>query len=180
MNREAIVIALAVALGGVLAATPIPAGAQEDDARERQERFQLFTNCALVVPDVNLQLDGDHGVSELTEERLQRAIDSRLRAARLYESPDPTLRRTTDWTIVYASVHVVAVAFHVQFEHRKLLRDPMTSETGTAGTWDRSVTGTHGGDGEYIVGPVTRFLDEFLDEYLRVNEAACTTRQREG
>ena len=75
---------------------------------------------------------------------------------------------------------MVGRAFHVEVQHRKGLRDPLTSETGTAGTWDRSVTGTHSGEGEYIVGPVTRHLDEFLDEYLRVNEAACTTRQREG
>ncbi len=99
MKRETI-ITLAVALVGVFAVTPIPAGAQEDDARERQERFQLFTNCALVVPDVNLQFSGDHDVEGLTEERLKHAIDSRLRAARLYESPDPALRRTTDWTIL--------------------------------------------------------------------------------
>ena len=168
------------ALAGVLAVTPIPAGAQEDDSRERREQFQLFTDCARVVPDVRLQFAEGTDVEGLTEERLRRAIDSRLRAARLYESPDPTLRRTTDWTIVYAFVHVVAEAFHVQLEHRKFLRDPLTSEAGMAATWDRGSTGTHSGDGEYIVGQVTRYLDEFLDDYLRVNEAACTTRQREG
>ena len=166
-------IALAVALAGVLAVTPVPAGAQEDDARERQERFQLFADCALIVPDVNLQFSEDHDVEGLTEERLKHAIDSRLRAARLYESPDPALRRTTDWTILGVFVHVVGPAFHVEVQLRKLLRDPLTSEDGIAGTWDRSVTGTHSGGAEHIVGQVTRHLDEFLDEYLRVNESAC-------
>lgn len=32
---------------------------------------------------------------------------------------------------------------------------------------------TTDGDGEYVVGWVTLHLDEFLDEYLRVNESAC-------
>jgi len=161
-------------LAAVLAVTPIPARAQEDDARERREQFQLFTNCARVVADVYLRFAEDSEVEGLTEERLRRAIDSRLRAARLFESRDSALHRSgTGWTVLEAWVTVVGRAFHVEVQHRKVLSDPLTSQAGIATTWKRSTTGTHGDDGEYVVGPVSRHLDEFLDEYLRVNESAC-------
>jgi len=160
-------------LTALLAVTPLPARAQEDDARERRERFQLFTNCARVVPEVDIQLDEDPDIEGLTEERLRRAINSRLRAARLYESPDAALRRTTDWTVLETYVQIVGRAFHVNIQHRKVLRDPPTSHLGIATTWERNTLGMHGGDGEYVVGVVARHLDEFLDDYLRVNESAC-------
>ena len=43
---------------------------------------------------------------------------------------------------------------------------------GLAATWDRGVVGQ--GGGAYILSSVSRLTDKFIDEYLRVNESACS------
>ena len=40
-------------------------------------------------------------------------------------------------------------------------------------TWDLGATGTHGGDAGYVLQTLSEFVDTFVVEYLRVNEAAC-------
>ena len=43
-------------------------------------------------------------------------------------------------------------------------------------SWENAGTGQHAGDSGYILSSVSRYLDEFLVEFLRVNEAACGKR----
>ena len=45
-----------------------------------------------------------------------------------------------------------------------------------ASTWHSGAVGTHGDDASYILSAVSRYMDRFLVEYLRVNEEACGTR----
>ena len=40
-------------------------------------------------------------------------------------------------------------------------------------TWQSGSTGTHGTDSSFILSNVSRHLDKFLAEYLRVNEEDC-------
>lgn len=47
------------------------------------------------------------------------------------------------------------------------------ARSGFATTWKTGTTGTHGFDAGYVRDVVARHLDEFIDEYLRVNENAC-------
>ena len=61
-------------------------------------------------------------------------------------------------------------------EYRKQVRDLASGEVNVTTTWDTGATGTHGGDAAYIVSAVSEYLDRFLTQYLRVNEAACGTR----
>ena len=42
-----------------------------------------------------------------------------------------------------------------------------------AATWHSDSFGTHGGDGDYVLESVEELVDNFIDEYLRVNNAAC-------
>ena len=52
------------------------------------------------------------------------------------------------------------------------LDDPRRHAMDTA-TWMQSLTGTHVQNVENIVSGLLRLVDQFLTEYLRVNEAAC-------
>ena len=128
------------------------------------DRFRLFSDCQpmkLVVEE----LPPDASEIGLTEESIRAAVESRLRAARLYDA------RATHYP--YVNVHVVEWAFSHSLEYRKLFYDPLSGTLGLATTWDIGVTGTHGGDAGYILSSVSQNMDRFLVEFLRVSEAGC-------
>ena len=68
---------------------------------------------------------------------------------------------------------VVGGAFSVQTRYVKRVFDPASNQNGGATTWMQSITGTHVQNVENIVSGLLRLVDQFLTEYLRVNEAAC-------
>lgn len=114
-----------------------------------------------------LGVDDDAGKIGLTKSRLQTAAESRLRSARLYDS-DAAI------PILYVNVNVVGRAFNIDLEYNKPVRDVATGELWLATTWGAGSTGTHGGNAGYIVSVLSEKLDQFLVEYLRVNESACS------
>ena len=87
---------------------------------------------------------------------------------------------------LWVEVHVVSRAFNVRVEFWKKVIDPMMEQafptndrdmvraSFNATTWVTGSTGTHGGDGTYVLSAIRQHMDEFLDEYLRVNEPACS------
>ena len=76
------------------------------------------------------------------------------------------------------TVHVVGLAFRIEVDFRKRLWDSKTDLLLSASTWRRSGLGTHGGRAEYILSGVPEYLDEFLVEYLRVNQEHCGALRR--
>ena len=138
------------------------------DIETRINRFQLFNNCKPMNLAVEDLTDAAAEI-DLTRERLVLAAESRLRGARLYteDSGQPHL---------YLNVHVYGPAFSISLMYRKHVRDLASSEVNVATTWRVGATGTHGGGAEFIVSRVSGYLDRFLTEYLRVNEAACSSR----
>ena len=142
--------------------------AAQDDFDTRYDRFRLYTACLPLrvvaeVEDLEDELEG------LTEESIERAVRSRLRSARVYSGAEfgPYLR---------ANVQVVGRAFRPSLTLYKYLEDPLTGEIHLSASWSVSGTGTHGQDAQYVRGIVSEQMDEFIDEYLRVNEADCTNR----
>lgn len=128
-----------------------------------QDTFNLFTGCSGVFISVQVQ-DREGEIPELTTLSVSRAVRSRLRVARIFD-PD---------AIPYLDIHVMIVgnAFSVSTQ----LRQPLTGFggiRGVAATWTSSTTGTSGRAAGYVQDVVTRHLDQFIDEYLRVNEDAC-------
>ena len=156
MKRPVILIAAALAL---CPAAPVLA----EDVTGR-DRFRLWNDCRamdLIVEGLN-QDAADIG---LTRDAIETAVRSRLRAARLYDADAVAY--------LYVNVHVVRRAFGKTLNYRKYLFDPASDESRFATTWDIGSTGTHGGDGSYILSGVSQHMDEFIDEYLRVNADAC-------
>ena len=127
--------ALAAALLG-LALLLAGVGAGQDADRglaqftEDEERVQLFNSCRpmfFVVDGINDEVEG----IGLTKEVLLPAIESRLRAARLYPDAPKDVGEAVSALLV-ANVNVVRSAFHVSVAYAKRVTDefgPTPSQT---------------------------------------------------
>ena len=133
----------------------------------RLERFELFNACRPMRLLVESLPDAAEGIG-LARETPQAAAESRLRAARLYTED----YEKADFSFLYVNVNVVGRAFHISVEYHKTVTDEF-GQSGGAITWKTGSTGTHGGNGGYIVSALSQYLDEFLAAYLRVNGSAC-------
>ena len=138
----------------------------EETAEERVNRFQLFDRCKpmnLLVED----LPSDALDIGLDEASIQAATESRLRSARLYTSD------ASATSYLYVNVNVAGRSFSFSLNYKKTVTDLASGETAFATTWETGLTGLHGGDAGYILSAISRNLDRFLVEFLRVNEGAC-------
>ena len=129
------------------------------------DRFELFNECGPMRLIVR-ELPAHAAEIGLTEESIQSAVESRLRAARLYDADaGPSF---------YVNVHVDERVFVLTLNYRKGVYDPISAEFGLATTWVLRGAGTHGRDGAmFILSGLASYMDRFLVEYLRVNESAC-------
>ena len=125
------------------------------------ERRQLYTACAPM--DFRVEDLDSKGVREtgLTRDAIMNAVESRLRAARLFaplEKQDPIRQQ-----YLYVNVHMHGPAFCVNTE---LLRNVENLGYGLPGVvvtvWKTGGGGTHGGNGRYVSGFVSELLDEFI------------------
>ena len=138
-----------------------PAAAEDVTA---WDRFQLWNDCrgmSLFVADLG-EVEAD---LDLTKDAVETAVRSRLRAARLYDAEASYY--------LYIYVDAVGQAFRIDVEYYKWLNDFASGESRLATTWRTGSTRTHGGRADYILSIVSQNMDEFIDEYLRVNEDAC-------
>ena len=135
-------------------------------SEDKLARFKLFADCQpmrLLVED----LHPDASDIGLTKESIQTAAESRLRSARLYNL-------SKRFPYLYINVNVVGGAYNITLEYNKIVYDPLSDSNGVATTWNTSITGTYGGSGAaFILSSVSKVMDKFLVEFLRVNEEAC-------
>ncbi len=152
----------------LLCVQPVGAIADSDFNTWENSRdiFSLENNCE----PVNLVVEGlDNDAKEigLTTKRIRVTVESRLRGARIY--------RENTYPYVYVNVIVVGAAFSIDVDFERMLVRDGAGHLGKwyATTWARSRTGTHGGNAGYILQSVAELIDEFINEYLRVNSFAC-------
>lgn len=138
------------------------------------DRFALYTGCMAIYAG-GLVEDDDDGMAHLSADAVSRAVTSRVRGARLYAEPPSPVGGVLE---VY--VHVASRSVAITTEFSKVLRDPLSRLRYTATTWTRAATGLHGRDAGFVLGAVSQQLDTFIDEYLRVNAAACERLQPLG
>lgn len=153
------VILTALALSWLACATAVAA----DDVA----RFSLYADCGPM--GLLVTIDGADGAADigLTEDAVQAAAESRLRAGRLY------LAEIEPIPFLHVQIHVVSPAFSVRLDFRKIVQDPLSGEWHYAETWWTGSLGTHGGEYGYILSSLSLALDNFIADYLRVNESAC-------
>ena len=131
---------------------------------ERVERFRLFNFCGPI--DFVIEgLSEDASGINLNTTALTTVVESRLRSARLYDAEASPY--------IYLNVTVVGRAFSVSLNFKKDLYDRLSGEYLPATTWNDGVTGTHGSQPSFVVSAVSQLIDQFLVEYLRVNESDC-------
>ena len=140
---------------------------QADPREFLAENFRLFTRCA----SVGLVIEPMHSDAEkigLTAESVRAAVESRLRSARIY-----TDVRTDNW--LYININVMGKVFNIDLSFDKEFFDPVTEITLSASTWRAGTVGTHGTDAGFILSSLSKHVDQFLVEYLRVNEHNCNS-----
>ena len=155
-----------VALAALAVSCMAPAAA-ENTFEENVALFRLFANCRPM--NLSVALEGPDALETgLTEESIRASVESRLRSARLYDA--------TISPYLHAHVHIYKNAFSVTLKYFKWVHDEYSQLHFHATTWEQRSIGTHTGDGVYIHGALSQFTDEFLVEFLRVNEEACAKR----
>ena len=130
-----------------------------------QERFELFNQCR----PMRLLVEGLPESAEntgLRQDDVQAVAESRLRGARLYTFPG------SGGAYLHIRVSVVERAFSIALEFRRWVLDPVNDTSGSAATWHKGSIGTSI-DADHILSGVSRLLDEFLADYMRVNESHC-------
>ena len=136
------------------------------------ERNKLFTGCApmdFVVEELDPE---DTQKTGLTKQIIANAVESRLRAARLFTSIAEQTKDKEQY--LYINVGIATHAFNVNVDLDRYLKDIGYGFGGYTTIWHTGGFGTHGGDGTYILGTVSKYLDQFIVSYLRVNEAHCS------
>ena len=182
----------ALALALAFAASP-QATAKTNEAPSQKEMFAFYTSCSQVGLLVHVNIDEKHNPKpNLSEDDLRNLAESRLRAARIYD-PDyagslvPVILITVQtegpsfisgiafykWMLDYYSALANLSRAELQMdmmEWTKLFGAPYQDY---AMSWADESFGTHGGDDGYILSGVSRSMDKFIAEYLRVNAEAC-------
>ena len=104
--------------------------------------------------------------TRLTEERVRGKVELRLRQAGITPEADTEFEPT-----IVASVFVVGKGYTTRIEMNRLVAFYVNGQQyiTEATTYNIAQTGTHGGDGEYIVGGMDALLDAFLNELLKSN-----------
>ena len=109
----------------------------------------------------------DDGAS-LSQDSVETAVRSRLRAARLYKD-DP------EWVVGVLGVRVstYSIAFSVQIWFEKEQIDKMTGVEGwSRAGWGKSLLGIYNDKPTVIMAAINEGVDLFLDDFLRVNECS--------
>ena len=157
--------ALHVAAASVaLVALALSFPASGDTVDDQLRRFELFDNCAPM--DLYVFL-GDSSAADIgvSKESIQTVAESRLRSARLYRTP-----AVSALTI---NVGGISNAFSIHVAYHKLVFDQVSGHTFRAATWTNAGIGSHTSDSSYILSKLSTTVDQFLVEFLRVNEEAC-------
>ena len=127
--------------------------------------FELFTACEPMNLHVNYSSTEPQGAN-LTEKAITNSVESRLRSGRIFKSET--------FNYLDVSVNIVGYGFNIDLQFKRPFKDHRFPELyGYATTWERSMTGTHSGASDFILSKLSEMTDEFLVEYLRVNEKDC-------
>ncbi len=170
-----------------------PAEAAAQGSPSSRDRFALFAGCRPVPVEVFVTNTG--GPAGITTPAVEEMATSRLRAAGI-DAPAGRTGGSTLQLSVFVSAQrlsptAVVTVYVIRLRLLKLVydqqSDPRPGEAGDAPgaapewlnwapTWETPQQGIGfylGRDGDPVTSLVGRMLDEFVREYVRVNEEAC-------
>lgn len=158
--------AILLATANLTVAAPVSA-----EKVTKYDRFRFWNDCKpvqLVVARLNQNAKN----IGLTEESIEAAARSRLRASRIFTADENHMPPTT----LFVNVDIgKGTTFLVSVELWKWLKDDINgiSSSWRSSTWDTYSYGTFGANSTIPISLVSQLVDKFIDEYLRVNAAAC-------
>lgn len=167
----------AAALAWTMAATG--AAGQECEASEA-DCFALWNGCEPIRAIISFPAPEDRGDGDaigLQMDDVSGAVAARLRAARIYHEGEGALEFLVVGALVVGPAYAVDVGFY-----KAVLRDTFRLADGRGGgvTWPwlgpDTTIGTHGGRASEVMEVVRGKLDQFMNDYLRVNGPACEAR----
>lgn len=146
------------------------------------ELFQLWNACRSIGLLVENFPSKDNTL-KLNEEDIETTIRSRMRGSRIYQEK-------IDKEYLYAHVNLTNLAFSIELSFNRTMKLPFSTSSiqshgiatseffpeyieSYAVTWTTGSVGTHGGDANYILSSISRHVDRFIDNYLRINNSAC-------
>jgi len=140
------------------------------------KQHALWTECRTVGMLVAYTPAGNSSPPYPTRESIDTIIRSRLRAARLYEE--------SRWKVSGLSIYIRSMKDEpddilnalalISFGFHKEMHDPWTETYRYVPVWSReSWAGV-----SRLHETVSELMDEFIDEYLRVNEPACREKAK--
>ena len=130
------------------------------------DRLRLWGDCQPFF--FNIDFNEQNSTFDQPIEEIEIVVRSRLRSARLYTELDEGMR-------LIVSIRTVRSAFHISFKFQKLFRDDTISDRYLlpVTTWEAGTLGVHANDSNRILQEVSWHIDQFIDEYLRVNADSC-------
>ena len=139
---------------------------------QKRENFQLYVNrCGPIGLEVYANIAEEIG---LTKELIETAARSRLRATHLYGAETEPVSGILVISVVVASWGKTVLHYQMWFEKHQ--QDEMSRLSGWSPTgWMRGALVPHNNDARSAIAAT---LDEFLDDFLRVNECICDPARR--
>ena len=135
---------------------------------EAFDMFDLWAECGPIAIYAAVQ-DGE--TIGLTQGRIETALRSRLRGARMYNSDVAGAAGILNVRVLVADKPDAVFTFRVWFE--KKLTDNITGISVWNPTgWSRWVFGANY-SADDVLTSLAPYIDAFIDDYLRVNEPAC-------
>ena len=135
------------------------------------DRFALWNGCKPIrLFDYIVWNDELEGTRNSSRREAVTLVRSRLRAARIYE---PDKDAITNSYLKLSVVHSRNGAFYLSINFNKWLYDSASDYWFWATTWSRTTGGTSAVF-EHIRLELDKFTDQFVDEFLRVNEEVCS------
>ena len=129
------------------------------------DRFAFWNSCFPVELLVDHQ-DTDSAVAGVSSGIIAMFVKNRLEEAEVYgEAPQ--------YGRLYIHVLIVEDAYNVQVSFHKFIQDWQSEINGYAATYHYGITGMHEERDDQILAAVFTLVDQFMEDYLRVNEAAC-------
>ena len=156
----------------ILLASPA-SGAKVSDL----DRFRLWNACRPMGLSVDGRSDPANVIGPIKEDIIVATRDQ-LRAAHLYtelfgKAAGAYLHVKVEVVGNNVARDVVRAAVHVQVSYAKLMTDPGTMLEHFLPSWQTGTVGTYGRGPMAVHRLVAQVIDEFIEEYRRVNAAAC-------
>lgn len=154
-------------------------------AKLTSDRFELWNHCLPVTVDLRTNYIGAF-VSDLEIEEVEATIRSRLQNEQLY-NPEPSVS-----SILHLGLNVEPETFTIKTAYIKPVTDLASGVSALVKTWEQywlpeeqeKLNGDlslisvkrHNKDKGYVLYWVSKYVDKFIEEYLRVNADACAHR----